>query len=86
MRQRFNGELALGFVAGVLTLLFFAGVLSYQVEHCGKIDSYSATGNANDNNAAPTHNESERYAKQSEYNDGHPISCGIVGFPTAVIG
>jgi hypothetical protein len=85
MQQRFNGEIALGFVAGVLVILLFIGVSSYQTEHCGKIDSNSSASNAENNSAAPTHYEPERYAKNPQYNEGHPISCGIVGFPEAII-
>ena len=38
MKRWFNRDIALGFVLGIVVFLFIAGSLSYQLEHCDKIN------------------------------------------------
>jgi len=84
MRQLFKGEIALGFVLGVFTLLFFIGANSYQVEHCREINSRAETKpNQNKYITPATHDEDGNSEEERYYNE-HPIPCGVVGFPVAV--
>jgi hypothetical protein len=86
MRRWFNGEIAFGFVAGVLTLLFLIGVSSYQVKHCGEVSLNNYTPNTESKINTPTNFEPDLDTKKSDYDNKHPFSCGLLGLPNAFIG
>jgi len=73
MKRFFNPEIALGFVLGVLVLLFLASVLSYQIENC--VDS-------------PTQRLRSASADSDGEKKGHysvQIACGITGYGDSFI-
>jgi hypothetical protein len=74
-----NGEIAFGFVMGVLTLLAILTVGSYQFDHCGVIDIYETANSNQTETAASLVNNEKRRGEIDKYNDSHPISCGVVG-------
>jgi hypothetical protein len=84
MWRWFNGKIALGFVLGVLVAAL--AIDSYQIGQCGKIDSHRRAEQGQNDRAAPTKDDSTQGSEQSDYNDSHPIACGVVGFPSAIIG
>src|ERR1700723_655507 len=87
MKSLFNGEIAFGFLGGVLFMLLSIGALSYQVEHCGAVGGQtSASDEDQPTKPALPEKSEERRNKISEYNKNNPISCGIVGFVPSVIG
>jgi hypothetical protein len=86
MDRWFNGEIAFGFVVGVLTLLLLIGVSSYQLERCGEINRDSGAGQAENNRSSPSHHESDGNAEKHGDDESHPIFCGIASVPDAFIG
>src|SRR5277367_4549115 len=86
MRRWVNPEIALGFALGFLTLLFFIGILSYQAEHCSEVNSHAETKPAQDKLRPNPENAEDRNGEESSYNDSHPIACGAIGLPSAIIG
>jgi hypothetical protein len=84
MRRLFRGEIALGFLLGVLTLLFLIGASSYQVEHCLKTNSGVKT-NPSQNILTPATHDEDGNSEEERYYNEHSIPCGVIGFPLAVV-
>ncbi len=86
MRRYLNGEIALGFALGVLTLLFLAAIASYQVEHCGRLyDAKESTIHP----LPTTRTENGAVVKgdgETNYADSHHVTCGIVVMVPAIVG
>ena len=75
----------LGFAIGILVFLFVSAVLSYQIEHCGQIEQpRDAAPQAQPQRPVSLQDSENRNGKESQYDDKHPIACGVIGFPRAV--